>query len=399
MRAELPPRLVARPLHRRRDRGAPERRAVRERAARRAARRAQRELHARALAHGGHRGRSRVRRRGAVRRPRRRRDPKDGLIRARGGALAVARARGRGGLDGDRDLRLAAARAVLRLVHGRLGERDRARARRPLARLLARRPPRRPAAASRGVLGGARARGRSARRGRPVRRAAAPRPDRPRPRPVSAGAVVGSFLASLLLFAPPVVLLGMAAPFAIRLAVAGVDRRRRRRGPPVRALDARQHRRRLRARARDDPARRDAADARRHRRGRRARRRLQLRAGAGCAHRVALAAVLAVPPGVVKATPGLLYETESRYQFVQVVQNGPERDLYLNEGIVKHSVWRPDTVLTGRRVGHVPRRAAAARAPAAAGRDPRQRRRHDGTRARALLPADAHRRRRDRSRR
>jgi len=39
---------------------------------------------------------------------------------------------------------------------------------------------------------------------------------------LSAGAVVGSFLGSLVLFAPSVVLLGMAAPFAIRLAVADV---------------------------------------------------------------------------------------------------------------------------------------------------------------------------------
>jgi predicted membrane-bound spermidine synthase len=40
---------------------------------------------------------------------------------------------------------------------------------------------------------------------------------------LSTGAVVGSFAASLALFAPPVVLLGMVTPFAIRLAATGVE--------------------------------------------------------------------------------------------------------------------------------------------------------------------------------
>jgi hypothetical protein len=62
---------------------------------------------------------------------------------------------------------------------------------------------------------------------------------------------------------------------------------------------------------------------------------------------VALAAVLAVPAGIVKPVPGLLYEKDSQYQFVQVVQKGPVRNLYLNEGIAVHSEWRPHTVLTG----------------------------------------------------
>jgi len=39
----------------------------------------------------------------------------------------------------------------------------------------------------------------------------------------SAGAVIGSCLGVLLLCAPPVVLLGMVSPFAIRLAVTGVE--------------------------------------------------------------------------------------------------------------------------------------------------------------------------------
>ncbi len=35
---------------------------------------------------------------------------------------------------------------------------------------------------------------------------------------------------------------------------------------------------------------------------------------------VVLAALIAIPPGAVKATAGLIYEKESRYQFVQVVE-------------------------------------------------------------------------------
>ncbi|MBM3147463.1 MAG: fused MFS/spermidine synthase, partial [Actinobacteria bacterium] len=40
---------------------------------------------------------------------------------------------------------------------------------------------------------------------------------------VSAGAIIGSLLGSLFLFVPPVVLLGMVTPFAIRLSVPAVE--------------------------------------------------------------------------------------------------------------------------------------------------------------------------------
>ena len=163
---------------------------------------------------------------------------------------------------------------------------------------------------------------------------------------VSAGAVVGSFVSSLLLFAPPVVLLGTVAPFAIRLAVQDVEQAGTVAGrlyalstlgsiagvfvPALVTIPLVGTERTLVGTA----AVVALGGA------------LQLRAR-WLAAPVVLAAVLAVPPGEVKATPGLLYEGESQYQFIQVVQNGPERDLYLNEGIVKHSEWRPGTVLTG----------------------------------------------------
>jgi spermidine synthase len=163
---------------------------------------------------------------------------------------------------------------------------------------------------------------------------------------VSAGAVVGSFLGSLVLFAPPVVLLGMAAPFAVRLAVDDVAVAGTVAGrlyalstvgsivgvfvPAIVTIEAFGTQRTLVGTA------------------------VVVALGGSLLLRrrwvvapVALATVLAVPVGVVKAVPGLLYEKDSQYQFVQVVQKGPVRDLYLNEGIAVHSEWRAHTVLTG----------------------------------------------------
>src|SRR5207244_9485061 len=62
----------------------------------------------------------------------------------------------------------------------------------------------------------------------------------------------------------------------------------------------------------------------------------------------AVTALLLVPPGAVKHQAGLLYETESPYQYVSVVrQSDGSRVLELNEGLVAHSVWYRNTVLTG----------------------------------------------------
>ncbi len=57
---------------------------------------------------------------------------------------------------------------------------------------------------------------------------------------------------------------------------------------------------------------------------------------------------MAVPPGAVKAEAGLLHEETSYYQYIQVVEKSDGRRLLsLNEGVAVHSVWRPDSVLTG----------------------------------------------------
>jgi spermidine synthase len=67
---------------------------------------------------------------------------------------------------------------------------------------------------------------------------------------------------------------------------------------------------------------------------------------------VAIAGLLAVPVGTVKETESegarVIHEAETEYQYARVVQNRDgSRQLELNEGQAVHSVWRPDTVLTG----------------------------------------------------
>ncbi|HET8528018.1 MAG TPA: fused MFS/spermidine synthase [Gaiellaceae bacterium] len=62
----------------------------------------------------------------------------------------------------------------------------------------------------------------------------------------------------------------------------------------------------------------------------------------------AIAAALALPPGGIKRTAGVLYERESPYQYLRIVSYpGGERRLELNEGIAAQSVWYPHTVFTG----------------------------------------------------
>jgi len=163
---------------------------------------------------------------------------------------------------------------------------------------------------------------------------------------VSVGAVVGSFVASLALFAPPVVLLGMVTPFAVRLGVSGVDDAGSFAGrvfalstvgsllgtfvPALVTIPLVGTQRTLIGAAAVIAAGAVPVLGRRW-----------------AVVPLAIAALLLVPPGMVKATPGVLHEEESTYQFIQVVERGDERRLYLNEGHAIHSVWRAATPLTG----------------------------------------------------
>ncbi len=163
----------------------------------------------------------------------------------------------------------------------------------------------------------------------------------------SAGAVIGSFFAVLLLFAPAVVLLGMVSPFAIRLAITDVETAGAVAGrfyalstagsllgtfvPALIAIPLVGTQRTLLGTAVL----------------------LAISASFLLGRKVlvlvvVLAALVALPPGAVKAEPGLLHEEDSLYQFIQVVERPDgKRLLHLNEGVAVHSVWRSDTVLTG----------------------------------------------------
>jgi spermidine synthase len=163
---------------------------------------------------------------------------------------------------------------------------------------------------------------------------------------LSAGAVVGSFFATLVLFAPPVALLGTVAPFAIRLALDDVR-------------DAGAVAGRLYALSTVGSLLGAFLPALLFIPLVGTQRTLLLFAGVLAASAVPLlgrrwlvavaapAALLLVPPGAVKAADGVLWEAESRYQFIQVRQVGDARRLYLNEGVAVHSLWRRHTVLTG----------------------------------------------------
>ena len=113
----------------------------------------------------------------------------------------------------------------------------------------------------------------------------------------------------------------------------------------------------------------------------------------------AIAALVLVPPGAVKSSDGeVLYEVESPYQFVQVVERDGARRLYLNEGVAVHSLWRPDTVLTGGVWDAFVALPVLLDRPVYRVGGARQRGRHDRARVRRVLAVHADRRRRDRPR-
>ena len=163
----------------------------------------------------------------------------------------------------------------------------------------------------------------------------------------SVGAFLGSFFAAMLIFSVPITLLGMASPFAIRLGVVSVERAGEVAGrmyalstagsilgtflPVAVLIPLIGTRRTMLATAAV----------------------LAVCAAPALGRRyvlvpAAIAALALLPPGLVKQGDGVIYEAESPYQFIQIVQQSDgERVLHLNEGWAAHSVWRRDQVLTG----------------------------------------------------
>ena len=167
---------------------------------------------------------------------------------------------------------------------------------------------------------------------------------------VSAGAFVGSLLAVLVLIALPVLLLGMVAPWAMRLAVTSVEQA----GAVAGRLYALSTAGSLVGTLLSALVLIPAVGTRRTFLAFALL--LAIVAVTGIrSHRFAAVAPLAIaalafPDGTIKPADGarLLRETETEYQYARVVEHAyGERRLELNEGQAVHSLYKPGTVLTG----------------------------------------------------
>jgi spermidine synthase len=164
---------------------------------------------------------------------------------------------------------------------------------------------------------------------------------------IDAGAVVGSFFATLALFSLPVTLLGMVSPFALRLALTRVENAGAVSGrlsslatmgaiagtflPALVLIPWIGTQRTMIAAAL-----------------------LVAFTAAPLLGRrwflapLAIALLLLVPPGVVKPEAGVIVEEETPYQYAQVVQTDARTTVMrLDDGVADQSVYRPGSTLTG----------------------------------------------------
>jgi predicted membrane-bound spermidine synthase len=168
------------------------------------------------------------------------------------------------------------------------------------------------------------------------------------------GLLGGAFIGTLALFGPPVVLLGMVSPFAVRVAIGTIDDAGRTAGR-IWALSAAGSiigtlasvfllipalgtRRSLLAIGFALVLLGGLARWAWERRGR--------RLTAGLLAGLSLAWWLGTG-GLIRGSADLAYERESLHNYIRVVQSGPVRHLLLNEGLGIQSMYDPGSVLTG----------------------------------------------------
>jgi len=163
---------------------------------------------------------------------------------------------------------------------------------------------------------------------------------------ISVGVVAGSFFATLALFAVPVSLLGMASPFALRLSITEIKHAGSTSGrlsalatvgaiigtfgSALVLIPAVGTQRTLLS-----AALLVAVVS------------IPLLARGAVVATLVIAALLALPPGGVKPSAGVVAEQESAYQYIQVADDGGKTVLRTDEGIADQSVYRQRTALTG----------------------------------------------------
>ena len=164
---------------------------------------------------------------------------------------------------------------------------------------------------------------------------------------LSIGVVLGSFAGVLVLFVLPVTLMGAVSPFAIRLAISDINEAGRIAGrlyalstvgsilgtfvAALVAIPLIGTQRTLLGAA-----------------GLLALAAVPLAPRGALAVVVFVAAAAALPPGGIKRSSDVIWERESQYQYVRVVERGDgSRALEENEGIADQSLWYPHSVLTG----------------------------------------------------
>ncbi len=168
---------------------------------------------------------------------------------------------------------------------------------------------------------------------------------------ISAGAFIGSLFGVLVLIAVPVVLLGACSPYAVRLAMPDVEHSGTVAGRLYAVSTAGSLVGTMLSALVAIPflgTQRTFLSLAIL---------LAVAAAAGLGWRyvaapVALAGVIAIPVGTVRATENgdkVLWEGETTQQYVRVVQEPDgDRRLELNEGLAVHSLYRPGSYLTGR---------------------------------------------------